>query len=187
LAAPLGADGASLPLTESAKGRLLSILPPEESILLVLNDSLNREEVEASRRGNEAYLSRRGVGETEPTRFPKGTRVAFEVTVPVVERLIRRGDSLHCPEKAPELREEFFEEARVGAPWRGLIAFSGGPRLKLVVSGLPDWMTAVTKDRIVSLSGAPDQEGPVLFSVAAFAGGALFTRPYALEVLPAAP
>ena len=86
LADVLSKDSVYLPLTAQHKARLLEHVPAGEETILTITDSVNTEYVRVKNQQGQITLER-GV-ESEAHKFPKGSCVYFEVSVPVVEWLI---------------------------------------------------------------------------------------------------
>ena len=90
-----------LPLTAQHKAKLLEHVPAGEETILTITDSVNTEYVRV--KNQQGYITlERGV-ESGVYKFPKGSCVYFEVSVPVVEWLICnyeccKGD---CPVQPP--------------------------------------------------------------------------------------
>ena len=86
LADVLSKDSVYLPLTAQHKAKLLEHVPAGEETILTITDSVNTEYVRVKNQQGTITLER-GV-ESGVYKFPKGSCVYFEVSVPVVEWLI---------------------------------------------------------------------------------------------------
>ena len=86
LADVLAKDSVYLPLTAQHKAKLLEHVPAGEETILTITDSVNTEYVRVRNQQGTITLER-GV-ESGVYKFPKGSCVYFEVSVPVVEWLI---------------------------------------------------------------------------------------------------
>ena len=166
LAAALDAASDTLPLTAGDEARLLDILPSGEEILLVLCDGLWKEQIKVSRTGDFLLVTGRRLEGEEPRVFPKGSAIAFEVTVAVVRRLAADHHSDTLP---AEVSTVVVPDGKVGEPWQGVVVFLGG-RVKVSVCPLPDWVFAEEFPGHVAFSGTPPEAGTFSFAVAASNG-----------------
>jgi hypothetical protein len=158
----LDKDDFSLPVSEAARTRLLSILPPGETTLLTLRDDLYAEEIEVENACGEAVIKRRGLGETEVRKFPRGSGLCFEVTVSVVQHLICSYDCCGdgpCPAAPVTVTTLTLPGGKVGQPWTGLAVFGGSAPMQLAVTELPGWVSAEAGENYIRLTGTPPGAG----------------------------
>ena len=80
-------DSNFLPLNNRDASRLLAHIPEGEETYLTLQDNLNTEWVRAENQCGQIVIHR-GIDTSEPLRFPRGTCVFFETSVPVIKWLI---------------------------------------------------------------------------------------------------
>jgi hypothetical protein len=81
-------DSYALPLSEDNETRLLAQFPEGEETLLVIRDGLYSEEIRVLSEGGYIRIAERGVGQTEPRKFPRGSCLCFEVTLSVLREEI---------------------------------------------------------------------------------------------------
>jgi hypothetical protein len=153
------ADDTSLPLSESDANKLRASVPAGERTLLVLRDDTRAEEIEVTNIAGFLTITRRGAGETEAHKFPRGTSLCFEVTVSVVEWLIEHRMEGPCDGvrlvSVPEL------VAKVGVPWRGEFCFEGAQPITFMAVSTAAWLDVDFAGDVFSFFGTPDAPGVV--------------------------
>ena len=167
LADVLSKDSVYLPLTAQHKAKLLEHVPAGEETILTITDSVNTEYVRVKNQQGQITLER-GV-ESEAHKFPKGSCVYFEVSVPVVEWLICnyeccKGD---CPVQPPRAGGFTLPEGKVGQHYMGVFVFKGDEPMNIGVLGLPDWAKAKQYGVSLVISGDPTAAGEFTVSAAA--------------------
>ena len=110
----------------------------------------------------------RGV-ESGVYKFPKGSCVYFEVSVPVVEWLICnyeccKGD---CPVEPPRAGGFTLPEGKAGQHYMGVFVFKGDEPMNIGVLGLPSWAHAKQYGVSLVISGTPAAKGEYVISAAA--------------------
>jgi hypothetical protein len=176
----------TLPLTDGDTTRLLNQLGVGETSLLVLRDDIYTEEIEVENTCGVLVIKARGMGNTEPRKFPQGSAVCFEVTVSVVEYLICNFDCCSgapCPPEPVTIAGFFLPAAVVGQSWMGMAIFNGATPMELTASGVPSWATTEVGANYVKISGVPTGAGTETMSVAGTnAAGAVVTQAAALVI-----
>jgi hypothetical protein len=165
----LDKTGAALPLKEDDKARLIDLLPPGETTLLVLRDDVYTEEIEVENTCGDIIIKNRGLNGTTARKFPRGSAVCFEVTVSVVKYLICNYDC--CLEGVPaptpvSITAAYFPNGTVTVDWSGIVIFEGTDPLILAISDLPAWATATVGPNFIKVEGTPTYAEQVTLSVA---------------------
>lgn len=171
LAGALPADGAYLPLSADDSARLRALLAEDgEQIYLTVTDGVYREYVLATNQSGTIVLTR-GV-DSEARKFPKGSCVFFENSVPVTKWLICNYECCQgdCPVEPAASAGHVLPPGRVGDPWEGSFVFSGDLPMAFAVTGMPGWMSATYAGNHVRLSGTPTAAATHSLSVAASNG-----------------
>ena len=167
LADVLAKDSVYLPLTAQHKAKLLEHVPAGEETILTITDSVNTEYVRVKNQQGTITLER-GV-ESGVYKFPKGSCVYFEVSVPVVEWLICnyeccKGD---CPVEPPRAGGFTLPEGKAGQHYMGVFVFKGDEPMNIGVLGLPSWAHAKQYGVSLVISGTPAAKGEYVISAAA--------------------
>jgi hypothetical protein len=167
---PLDVGTNDLPISSEARGLLVSLIPQDEVMLLVLEDCVHYEEVEVTNyNGHDVYITRRDVGGTGQWKFPKGATLDYRVTVEVVKDLVCNYDCCTdepCPKTPVSISGELVPDAKVDVPWTGAVVFAGTLPLILSTGPLPAWLTATVGPNFIRLGGTPTVAGDYHVSVA---------------------
>lgn len=168
LADVLLADDKHLTLTDRDNARLLAHIPEGDSTYLTIQDNLYSEWVLATNQCGTIVLER-AVGGSEARKFPKGSCVFFEASIPVIAWLICNHDCCEgdCKVTPVGFTKATLPTAIVGQPWEGRLQFSGSLPINFDVTGMPAWMGAEYEGALVRLSGTPDAAAVSIISVAA--------------------
>ena len=168
LADVLLADDKHLTLTDRDNARLLAHIPEGDETFLTIQDNLYSEWVKATNQCGTIVLER-AIDGSEARKFPKGSCVFFETSVPVIKWLICNHDC--CKGECETIPVGFIKAtlpiAIVGQPWEGRLQFSGSLPINFDITGMPAWMTAEYEAALVRLSGTPDAVTVHTVSVAA--------------------
>jgi hypothetical protein len=196
-----------LPLCQADEARLRAQLPSGESTLMVIRDGFFAEEVKVGNQAGVLFLAGRGLGETVPRRFPRGSALCFEMTVSVVEALIERSHARHRhghrpdwpvqepgwpdPPEPPEPPEAWAANAfpgTVGVPWSGFVMFRGARPVRVTVRQAPAWTESREGPGFVAFSGIPEEEGEWTVEVEAAncAGKTVWTASVTVQADPTA-
>lgn len=165
----LYADDSFLPLTPRDYARLLAHIPDGDSTILSLRDNLYTEWVYIENQCGTLVMER-GYGGSEARKFPRGTCLFFETSVPVIKWLICNyncceGGDCECVEVTH--KQTVSPTALVNEEWEGRVTFDGTLPINYDVTGMPDWMSAEYEQDLVRLSGTPTASGTFNVSVAA--------------------
>lgn len=163
----LNADDKYLPLSAADQAKLDALVPDGESILLTISDDVYKEFIQADRSGGTFVLTR-GI-DSDARKFPKGSCVFFEDSVPVIKWLICNYEccSDDCEVAAVKGEGMILPEGKVNNAWTGTAVFSGELPVQFGVTGLPDWCKAEQAGNYVKLAGTPTASGSYNISVAA--------------------
>lgn len=166
--AVLEADSGYLPLSNDDNTKLLGLLPEGEEMLLTIQDNLYHEWVKAENQCGTIIITR-GIDGSEPRKFPKGSCIFFETSVPVIKWLICNHNCCDgpCPCEPVDYAGAVIPAGVVGQPWEGSVLFTGDTPMTFGVDNLPSWMTATNGANYVRLSGTPVAAGTFSLSVAA--------------------
>lgn len=186
LADIMEADDKYFPLSQHDNMRLLEHIPDGEEIYLTIRDNLYTEYVRAENQCG-TVIVHRGVDSTA-RRFPRGSCVFFEASLPLIKWLICNYDCCadeECPCTPVEIQRSALPSAVLNNPWEGRVLLTGSLPIQTKVTGLPAWMSAEQEgDRIV-LSGTPTTNTTVNIAVAATncSGTQLDTAQFRIPVL----
>lgn len=167
----LPADGMYLDtsvLSNKSYTELLSIIPEGESMYLTLSNNLYEEYVLATNQCG-VILLERGI-DSEARKFPRGSCVRFETSVPVVKWLVCNYNCCEgedCPCTEVTAAGYVLPPYTVGAPYAGSFNFAGDTPFTFGVDGLPAWATAVTTATGVNITGTPTGAGSYALAVSA--------------------
>lgn len=162
-------ESGHLPLSVDDTTRLLSIVPEKEEMLLTLNDGLYTEWIRVENQCGVIVIER-GYDNSTAHRFPRGTCVKFETSLPVIKWLICNHDCCadeDCPCVAAESAGTVFPEAKINYPWEGTAVFKGDTPITFGVTGMPAWMSAEHGANYIRFSGTPAGIGTFNISIAA--------------------
>lgn len=166
----LEADDKYLPLATPDLNKLLSHVPEGEDIYLTIKDDLYTEYIKAQNQCGTIVIER-GIAGTTPRRFPRGSCVFFETSLPVVQWLICNYDccATDCPCTTVQSAGGLMPQVEPGQPWRGTAVFTGDLPMNFGVTGLPYWLRASSKSNTVILEGTAPAEytGPDVIAVTA--------------------
>ena len=115
-------------------------------------------------------LVRRGIGEPGDHRhlFPRGSVIGFEVTLEMVERVVRdvlAGDA--CQVDPPTVTASLVPDATVGQSWAASVVFAGDLPMSVGTGPLPSWVQVEAGPNHVRLWGVPPAAGTMAVAVAA--------------------
>lgn len=188
LRAPMEKDATYLPLSAEDTQKLLSAIPVREEMFLTVQDNLRTEWIKV-RNECGTLIVERGI-DCESWKFPTGSCVFFEPSLPVVKWLICNYDC--CEDSRPECEEVVLQSAYLPAgivnqEWLGLITFEGSLPINKKFE-VPDWVTVATQDHQAMLSGTPTEAGTYMVSYAATncGGRGLISETLEVQVLEAA-
>lgn len=180
------ADDKYFTLTERDNTKLLAHIPDGEETILTIQDNLNIEWVKATNQCGTIVLER-GLDFSEPRKFPKGSCVFFEASIPVIKWLICNHDCCggKCELEPVTLQRNVLPTGIVGHSWAGYILYKGSLPIVYDVSDLPDWMSVEYEEHAVRLSGTPTASGTFSFVVSATnaQGTALVTNTFKVIVI----
>ena len=167
LADVLSKDSGYLPLTAQHKAKRLLQGPAGEETILTITDSVNTVYVRVKNQQGTITLER-GV-EAGVYKFPTGSCVYFEVSVPVVEWLICnyeccKGDG---PVQPPLAGGFMLPEGKAGQYYLGTFIFKGDEPMNIGGLGLPDCARAKQYGVSLVISGVPKAKGEYVISTAA--------------------
>lgn len=147
---------------------LIAIVPDGEDIFLTIRDNAHVEYVMVTNQCGTLVLTR-GLGGTEPTKFPFGSCVKFELSITVVEWLICNHNCCEgdCPCTPVTSAGSVLPPAYVGVPWEGSFVFNGSVPMAFGVDGMPSWMNAEYGANYVRVFGTPFGAGQFSFAVSA--------------------
>lgn len=171
LANTLPADSVYLPLSVDDAARLRALLAEDgEQIYLTITDGVFREYVLATNQSGTIVLGR-GI-DSEARKFPKGSCVFFENSIPVTKWLICNYECCQgdCPVEPVASAGSVLPPGKVGNAWEGSFVFSGDLPMAFAVTGMPGWMSATYSGNYVRLSGTPTAAATHSLSVAASNG-----------------
>ena len=153
----LEADDTYLPLSVTDNAKLLSYLNNNENSILTLEDNLNKEYIEVTNQCGTVVITKRGI-DSEPTRFPKGSCLKFEVSIPVVKWMVCNYDccSGECDCIAPELNYSSFPAGKVGQPYNGYVTLTGTKPMNFSFTGKPTWMSVIQSGTRLDFTGTPN-------------------------------
>lgn len=156
------------PISAADDARLRAHIPEGEAIILTIRDNLYSEHVRVEHQCDGGFTVVRGV-DSQARRFPKGSCVFFEITVPLVKWLICNYDCCQgdCNVTPVSIETENLPTAIMGQPWQARVRVSGTPPLNITSSGAPTWVSAVYDEDSVTFSGTPPSAGGFTLSVAA--------------------
>lgn len=155
------ADTNYVPLTERDKSRLLETIPEGEEMYLTISDSLYTEWVLAKNQCGFIVITR-GVDGSEPRKFPKGSCIFFEASLPVIKWLICDHDCCadgDCPCELASNGGMVLPPAVPNIPWEGTAVFKGDTPMVMGVTGMPSWMKAEQGVNHVRFYGTPTGSG----------------------------
>lgn len=161
------ADDLYLPLTAGDLEKIKAVVPDGEQIYLVIEDNLYKENVLAT--NNAGYISvERGI-DSLARKFPRGSCVSFQVTIPVVKWLICNYEccASDCPVAEVTAQGVVSPIGTVGKPWAGSAIFAGDLPMLFGIAGLPNWCTATWSGNSVKFEGTPNVAGNWVVSVSA--------------------
>lgn len=168
LAEVMYADDKYFPLTDRDMSRLLEHVPDGEEIFLTLRDNLYTEYVRAENQCG-TIVVHRAQGDSVARKFPRGTCLFFEPSVPVIEWLICNHNCCEgdCECEDVALSRIILPTGLAGQPWQGRLVFTGTTPINYSLTDTPDWVTVEYNERIIHLYGTPPAAGSVNMSVAA--------------------
>jgi len=161
-------DSGFLPLRDNDRNRLLSIIPENDEMFLTIKDGLHTEWIRAENQCGTIVLTR-GIAGSEARKFPRGSCVLFETSLPLIQWLICNYDccvDMDCPCIEIENAGVVFPAARVNYPWEGSAIFKGDLPITFGITGMPSWMTAEQGANYVRLYGTPNGAGTYTISIA---------------------
>ena len=163
------ADDTYFPLTQRDNARLLEMIPDGDEMFLTIRDNLYSEWVRAENQCG-TIVVHRGVDDSQPRKFPRGSCVFFETSLPVIKWLICNyncceGEDCDCV--GVTLERESLPTGIVNMPWEGRILFDGSFPIHFSIDGMPSWMKAEYEEHIVRLSGTPTGTGTFTVSISA--------------------
>lgn len=174
-----------LPLSESAKADLLTLLDNEDKyVFLTLKDEVNLETVKATVSGDTIILER-GLEGTEAVLHPLGTCVV-SVSPTIMAAIKDMVCNYQCCEGGCAVEPVAFDSAYlpasyVGKAWGGILRFTGSSPMKLGIANPPAWMTVVQVKNEIQMSGTPTEAGQL--SLGAFGVNGDGTNSVTKEVL----
>lgn len=163
----LEATDTSLPLHTRDQAALLELIPRDEEMFLLLEDGTYKENIRAY--NVDGYiLIERGI-DSVARKFPRGTCVRFDLTLPLVKWLICNYDCCEgdCPCDPVQISGTFLPDAKVGTPWSGFISFSGTLPMNLSIVGAPAWVHITYGATAIQLTGTPTSAGSYTVAAAA--------------------
>lgn len=161
-------DAMYLPLTQEAENKLLALIPDQDSMYLTLQDNLHTEYVLVQNQCGTLVVMERGV-DSDIYKFPRGTCVFFECSLPVIKWLICNYDCCadgECDCEPVALQNSSLPVALTGMEWEGRLKYTGSLPINFKVTG-PDWLSASYQGDLVVMSGVPDAKGSYGVSVSA--------------------
>lgn len=161
-------DDVYLPLHREDHAKLMALIPnDEDGIYLTISDDLNKEYVLAFNQRGTIVLAR-GV-DSEPRKFPRGSCVFFENSIPVTKWLVCNHNCCDgdCPVDGVKPAGGVLPTATVGNAWEGTVVFSGDLPMAFGITGLPSWCRAEHEGNFVKLSGIPVASGSFSIAVSA--------------------
>lgn len=163
----LDPDDVYLPLTPGDRAKLLAHLPQDDDeTILTISDDLTKEYVRAQNNKGTIVLTR-GV-ESEALKFPTGSCVYFENSLPVTEWLICNYECCKedCKVTAPKAAGVLLPDGKAHDHWEGGVVFSGDLPMQIAVTNCPAWLEAKQENNYLRLSGTA-VAGTFTISVAA--------------------
>lgn len=157
-----------LPLNARDMARLVALLGEDgEFTYLTVMDGLFKEYVKAELKAGIVILTR--AVDSEAHKFPRGSCVLFENSLPVTKWLICNYECCtgDCEVEPVAAQGTVAPTAEVGKEWQGTVVFSGALPVQFGITGMPSWMTAKTAGGTVVLSGVPVAPGSCTVGVAA--------------------
>lgn len=187
LNAPLEKYDTYLPLSQADTNRLLTHIPDGDETYLTIQDNLRTEYIHVENQCGTIVIIERGV-DSEAYKFPKGSCVFFETSLPVIKWLIcnynccEDGD---CDCLAVEETRATLPSGRVGQPWAGRVVFDGSDPINFKLT-LPEsgWMEASVEHKRIIFSGTPTAAGTfqIIISAANCAGEVLVTYTHSIVI-----
>mgnify|MGYP003304520609 CR=1 FL=1 len=143
LADILEADDKHFTLTDRDQARLLAHIPDGEEAILTVRDNLYTEWVRVTNQCGTLVLER-GLGDSDARKFPKGSCVFFEASVPVIQWLICNHDCCAggCKPVPVSAIKAPLPTALAGEPWAADLKYDGSLPIQFSITGMPDWMGA---------------------------------------------
>lgn len=185
----LEADDKYLPITMPDLTRLLAHIPEGEDTYLTIKDGLYTEYLRVENQCG-TILIERGAGGTAPRRFPRGSCVFFEMSLPVVQWLICNYDCCagDCPCDLVRAMGGLMPPIAPGKPWKGTAVFAGDLPMNFGVTGLPNWIQASSMGNTVTLEGVVPETIAGTFTIAVTAtncqGQGVATQIFELATAP---
>lgn len=164
----LAIDDKYLPLNQNATARLLALLNADgEEIYLTISDDVYKEHVLITLVSGTPVLTR-GV-DSDPHKFPKGSCVFFELSLPVVKWLICNHQCCEddCAPDPVVFAGAVFPPATINQAWEGTMIFKGDTPVAFGVTGMPAWMTAEYAASYIRFYGTPTGTGSYTIAAAA--------------------
>ena len=162
-------DDKYLPLCQSDNNKLLALIPDGESMYLTIQDNLYTEWVLVENQCGTLVLHR-GEGGSTARKFPRGSCVFFETSLPLIKWLICNYDCCadgDCTCTGVEEERAILPTALVNNEWEGRILFNGSLPINIAVDGMPSWMSAEYMGDTLRLYGTPTATGTFIISVSA--------------------
>lgn len=150
----LNPEDVYLPLTPMDREKLWANLEADgDETILTLTDDLFREYVRVVNHQGTLVLTR-GV-DSRPQKFPTGSCVYFENSIPVTKWLICNYECCKedCPVLAPKASGVLLPDGKAGDHWEGSFIFSGDLPMEIAVTNCPAWVEAVQVNNYLKLSG----------------------------------
>lgn len=157
-----------IPLTKQDMARLVEHIPDGEEMLLTIRDNLYTEWVRVENQCGTIILHR-GHGGSVARKFPRGSCVFFEASVPVIKWLICNYDCCEhsCQCLPVELIRTVLPTAYVNELWFGILIFNGSEPINFALTGLPSWAGYTLSGNRIELEGTPAAAESATFSISA--------------------
>lgn len=182
-------DDHYLPLSTSDMSKLVAHLPDGEEAFLTIKDNLYTEHIRVENQCGTIVVER-GVDSTA-RRFPRGSCVFFEVSVPLVKWLICNYDCCEnsdCICEPVTVNKVFLPKAVVNSQYLGYIDFNGTRPMNFAVSNVPEWLEVSKQGNRIYVGGVATATGHFTFSVSATncAGASTISLQYSIDVVETA-
>ena len=164
----LNAEDVYLPLTTADHATLLNLISNDgDQIYLTITDDLQKEYVLATNNSGTIVLTR-GIDSWQ-RKFPKGSCVYFENSIPVTKWLVCNHNCCdeECPIEPVVSAGFVLPQAKAGNAWEGSFVFSGDLPMTFGITGLPDWCESTYAGNYVKLHGVPSVTGTYTIAVSA--------------------
>lgn len=164
-------DAVTLPVSASALADLTKLLDADGAYTFAsIKSDATFETVKLYLSAGTLVVDRAQEG-TEAVKHPCGSVVCLvsPTIVAALKALVCEYDCCEddCGCEGVAYAGSFLPTATVGTEWQGAVVFSGKLPITFAVKDQPSWMTVLSQDSVVNLSGTPTLAGTYRFTLAA--------------------